>query len=61
MAIGKGVIGESTQTYEKQEQRDNDRVREGFQKIREMLISDAKVASLRPSRLPKDWRNRVFR
>lgn len=61
MAIGKGVIGESTQIYEKQKQGDNIRVRAGLQKIREALVSDAKVASSRPSSLPKDWRNRVFK
>lgn len=61
MAIGKGVIGESVPTYEKQRQRDSVRVKAGLQRIREALISDAKIAYSRPSSLPKDWRNRVFK
>lgn len=61
MAVGQGVMGQSTQTYEKKKERDSVRIRTGLQKIREALISDAKVASSRPSRLPKDWRNRVFK
>lgn len=61
MAVGQSVMGQSTQTYEREKQRDSARMRTGLQKIREALISDAKVASSRPSKLPKDWRNRVFK
>ena len=61
MPIGRGIIAESAQTYERQREKDTFRIRTGLQKIREALISDAKVVSSRPSRLPKDWRNRVFK
>ena len=45
----------------KQGHPDRSRIKIGLQKIREALISDAKLASSRPSGLPKDWRNRVFK
>jgi len=61
MVVGKGVIAAPQQTYKKLPQEDTGRVKAGLQKIRAALVSDAKLASSRPSRLPKDWRNRVFK
>lgn len=61
MAIGEGVIGGAMPIYEKQKKQDRDRVKVGLQRIREALISDAKMTASRGSGLPKDWRNRVFK
>ncbi len=36
-------------------------VRRGMDKIRDGLVQNAKEAAARGSRLPKDWRNRIFR
>jgi hypothetical protein len=60
MAIGKGVIGESAQTYKLKEQ-SKDRISAGLKKFREAMALDAKAAASRGSALPKDWRSRVLR
>ena len=60
MAVGKGVISESAQTYKLKEQ-DKNRISAGLKKFREAMVLDAKAAALRGSGLPKDWRSRVLR
>ena len=37
------------------------RVKDGIAKMQEALINDWLIEQRRPSGLPKDWRNRVFR
>jgi len=51
MVVGKGVIAAPQQTYKKLPQEDTGRVKAGLQKIRAALVSDAKLASSRPSRV----------
>ena len=60
MPVGIGVVGRSTNNYNKK-QSDSARVQKGLQTIREALIKNAKAVSSKDSGLPKDWRNRTFK
>ena len=37
------------------------RLREGFAKLQQVTVNDARATAERPSCLPKDWRSRVFK
>jgi len=60
MAVGKGIMGNSTPNHEPKQQ-DSTRVKAGLQKLREAMIHDAKLESSRGSCLPKDWRSRLVK
>ena len=61
MPIGQDIIGQSSVKYDRKKQGDIPRMMLGLQKVREALISNAKLKSSQETGLPKDWRNRVFK
>lgn len=60
MAVGKGVIGVSGDSFKLREQ-NRQRINAGLKKFREAMVDDAKVTASQGSGLPKDWRNRVLK
>ena len=55
------VVCATSIAFKVQEEKSDQRLKEGMEKFREALEQDAKEAAARGSGLPKDWRNRILK